>query len=150
MNRMTVLFLALIVSTAGAQPADKLVEIRGQQKLLAAELDSGDLKVTPREAALIRKEQAVVFKLLEANAMLEDMNVEERVRLDNALERINALLVGTRQAAEQRDDCRYERVSGSKHRKLVCATSDERQHARDGARAYMEKPRICIPPGCGS
>lgn len=139
-----------LAAAASAQVPDKLGSIRAEQEQVRTGLDGGSLVVTPRVAMLIRKDQATVFKLLEGNARLDDMNVAERVELDNALERIGAHLAGTRQAAEQRDVCRYERVSGSKHRKLVCKTSEERQNARDGARAWMEKPKVCIPPGCGS
>lgn len=147
---MHVLIVVAFACPAGAQTPDKLASVRAEQEQIRTGLDGGSLVVTPRVALLIRKDQATVFKLLEGNARLDDMNVAERVELDNALERIGAHLAGTRQAAEQRDVCRYERVSGSKFRKLVCATSDERQNARDGARAWMEKPKICIPPGCGA
>lgn len=149
MNRMIVGVLAMAVCAAVAQPVDKLVEIREQQKLLLAELDSGALKVTPREAALIRKENSRVLEMLEGQPSLDALGVAERVQLDNALERINALVVGTRRASEDADVCRYERNTSSKIRKLDCATASERQNSRDGARAYMEKPRICVPPGCG-
>lgn len=147
---MLVLLVLVFAGPVLAQSADKLALIRTEQQQIQAGLEDGSLVVTPRVAMLIRKDQATVSRLLADNASLDDMNVAERVELDNALERIGAHLAGTRQAAEQRDVCRYERVSGSKHRKLVCATSDERQNARDGARAWMEKPKICIPPGCGA
>jgi hypothetical protein len=141
---------ALLASAvASAQPADKLVQIREQQALLTSELDAGVLKVTPREANLIRKEQARVASLLEGRTSLDDLGVADRVQLDNALERINAFVVATRQAAEDADVCRYERNTSSKIRKLDCATASQRQNSRDGARAYLEKPRICVPPGCG-
>jgi hypothetical protein len=145
-----VVSMLLLAAPVAAQDPGKLASIRAEQEQIRSRLGDGSLGVTPRVALLIRKDQAAVFRLLGDNARLEDLNVAERVELDNALERIGAHLAGTREAAEQRDVCRYERVSGSKHRKLVCASSDERQNARDGARAWMEKPRVCIPPGCGA
>ncbi|MFZ5656304.1 MAG: hypothetical protein ACOY37_04475 [Pseudomonadota bacterium] len=132
-----------------AQPADKLGAIREQQQLLAKELETGVLKLKPREVVLIRKDQARVQAILDGKSSLDELNVAERVELDNALERINALVVATREASEDRDVCRYERPTGSKLRKLDCMSAGDRQNHRDGARAYMEKPRICVPPGCG-
>lgn len=150
MNRMILIALALMVSTVVAQPTDKLMQIREQQALVTSELDTGVLKVTPREAALIRKEQGRVSKILEGKSSLDALGIAERAQLDNALERINAFVVGTREAGEDADVCRYERNTSSKIRKLDCATASQRQNSRDGARAYLEKPRICIPPGCGN
>ena len=55
----------------------------------------------------------------------------------------------TRQAGENRDECRVERPTGSKLKKLDCMSAGDRQNHRDGARAYMEKPRVCGGPNCG-
>lgn len=133
-----------------AQAADRLGEIREQQAVLADEVEAGVLKLKPREVAAVRKDQARIQALLQGRASLDELGVAERVELDNALERINAIVVGTRQAVDDRDVCRYERPTGSKLRKLDCMSAGDRQNHRDGARAYMEKPRICVPPGCGS
>ena len=103
--RAAVLCLLLATATATAafaQPADKLETIRAQQQLLATELDTGVLELTPRQLALLRKDQARVQAILGANASLDQLSVEERVEFDNALERINALVVGTRRAAPAR------------------------------------------------
>jgi hypothetical protein len=140
--------LLVLAGIVSAQPGDKLAQIREQQALLATELDSGVLKVTARESALIRKDQARVRSLIEGRT-LDDLGVAERVELDNALERINALVMATRQADEARDVCRYERPTGSKLRKLECMTAAARGNHRDGARAYLDRPRVCVPPGCG-
>lgn len=149
---MRALLLAMLMAGAGmatAQAPDRLVEIRAQQALLTQELDSGVLKLTPREVALIRKDQARVEAALAGKARLDDLNVAERTDLDNALERINARVVATRQAEEARDNCRYEVTTGSHMRKLSCATAGDRGDMRRNARAYMERPRICAGPGCG-
>ena len=149
MRHLTLCILLAAMPCAVAQAADRLAEIRDQQQVLAQELDSGVLEVTPRQAMLIRKDQARIAKLLDGKAALADLGVAERVELDNALERINAAVVGTRGADEDADICRYERNTSSKIRKLDCATASQRQNSRDGARAYLEKPRVCMPPGCG-
>lgn len=142
--------LLMGAASGAAQAADRLADIREQQSVLAGELETGVLKLKPREVALVRKDQARVQALLQGRSSLDDLGVAERVELDNALERINAVVVGTRQATEDRDVCRYERPTGSKLRKLDCMSAGDRQNHRDGARAYMEKPRVCVPPGCGS
>ncbi len=148
--RTPVLCLLLAMATAAiAQPGDKLTQIREQQKVLTEEVDAGILKLKPREAALLRKDQARVGALIDGRATLDDLNIDERVQLDNALERINALVVATRQAGENRDECRVERPTGSKLKKLDCMSAGDRQNHRDGARAYMEKPRVCGGPNCG-
>lgn len=149
MRALFLSFLLLVAPMVVAQSGDRLAQIREQQDTLLAELDSGVLKVTPREAALIRKDHARVAAILADNATLDDLGVAERVELDNALERINALVVATRQAEEDADVCHYERKTGTKLPKLDCATAAQRRNHRDGARAYMEKPRVCVPPGCG-
>lgn len=98
---------------------------------------------------MIRRDQRRVAAILAGKGSPADLAVAERVEPDNALERINARVVATRVAGENADDCRYERVTGSKLRKLDCKTVGDRQHHRDGARARMEKPRVCVPPGFG-
>ena len=57
--------------------------------------------------------------------------------------------VGTRVAQENRDVCWTEAKSGSKLKVTRCGTQEEIDEARRGARAWMEKPKICSGPGCG-
>jgi hypothetical protein len=146
MNRKTLVLAALLVTTmAFAQQPDKADEIRAQQTQLRADLDAGKYHLTPRAMTQVRKDQGIVFELLRAKPSVEAMNIQERVTLDNALERINAAVQGTRLAADSTDVCRYQSVVGSRQKRLVCGTQDDRDHAREGARAYLEKPRICSP-----
>jgi len=140
---------ALAVSTAQATQPEPLAIIREQQQQLAGEIESGSLRLTPRVKTAIRKDQAQVAVLLEGKAALSDLTIEERALLDNALERINAHVVGTRRASEQRDVCRVERGTASKLHKLDCDTQQARDNDRQGARDFLEKQRICSGPGCG-
>lgn len=142
--------LVLVTSLAVAQDMPKLDQILAQQTQLRADLDAGKVTLTPRAAQQVRKDQDIVFDLIKKKSTLDAMNIQERVTLDNALERINTAVQGTRMASEQQDVCRYQRVTGSKQKQLVCGTQDDRDHARDGARAYLEKTRICEPPCNGS
>lgn len=71
------------------------------------------------------------------------------MELDNALARIKALAFAARQAGEDADAGHEERKTGTVLMKLDCATAGQCRDRRDGARALIEKPRICAPPGCG-
>lgn len=149
-NAVLLAFLMAAAGAAGAQAAPKVEQIRAQQTQLRADLDAGKLSLSPRVAAQVRRDQDIVFELLQRKPTLEAMNIQERVNLDNALERINTSVQGTRAASEKQDVCRYQRVTGSKEKRMVCGTQDDRDHAREGARAFLEKPRICMPPCNGS
>jgi hypothetical protein len=41
-------------------------------------------------------------------------------------------------------------MSGTGLKKTRCGTKAEMREAREGARDFMEKPRVCVPPGCGA
>ncbi|TZF89733.1 hypothetical protein [Cognatilysobacter lacus] len=141
-----VLAALLATSVALAQDTPKVELIRAQQTQLRADMDAGKVALTPRDALQVRKDQDTVFEIIGRKPSLEAMNIQERVTLDNALERINASVQGTRVADDRKDVCRYQRVTGSKQLQLVCGTQDDRDRARQGARAYLEKTRICEPP----
>ncbi|GAB6195389.1 hypothetical protein [Lysobacter xanthus] len=146
MIRKTLALTALLAAaTAFAQDVPKTEQIRAQQTALRAELDAGTLKLMPRVAAQVRRDQDTVFELLQRKPTLDAMNIQERVNFDNALERINAAVQGTRLARDDKSVCRYQSVVGSREKQLVCGTVDDRDHAREGARAFLEKPRICNP-----
>lgn len=140
--------LALHVSAA--EPGDKLAVILEQQQSLKASIDAGTSGLSPRQVRVIRREQEAVFAIAGSNTRLDQLNIEEQIRLENALERINANVVGTRVAQENQDTCWTEAKTGSKLKVTRCGTQEEIDEARRGARAWMEKPRICVPPGCGS
>ena len=130
---------------------DGLELIREQQLELKAALDAGETEgLSVREVNRIRKEQAGVFELLEGKATLSDMSVNEKVELENALERINAYVKGGRAGRDEQNVCWRERMSGTSRMVTRCGTEKERDVAREGAREFLGKPRVCIPPGCGN
>lgn len=148
---VTALFLGAIAGRAMAADPATLADIVQQQQELRTKLDSGDVgTLTPRRVRIIRQAQDQVFELVEGKSRVDELNVEERVRLENALESINAEVVGTRVAKEDQDVCWTEAKTGSKMKVTRCGTKEEIEQARRGARAWMEKPKVCIPPGCGS
>lgn len=141
--------LAQAPGTGAAE--DGLQLILRQQQELKADLDDGGLDgLTPRQNALVRKAQTEVFALIDGKTRLDELSIDDKVRLENALERINAQVVNTRAASDKQDVCWRERVSGTTMKKTRCGTQAEMREAREGARDFLEKPKICVPPGCGS
>lgn len=135
----------------GTAPAaeDKLAAIVQQQRALQADLDDGGIDgITTRQANIIRKAQAEVFQITDGKHRLDELDMDDRVRLENALERINAQVVGTRLAQDEQQVCWREAKSGSTVKVTRCGSQAERDQVREGARAWMEKPKVCIPPGC--
>src|SRR5687768_5047724 len=92
-----VLFVSLFVVAAAiaADPVELLEKIRVQQTALAADLDAGKTAaLTPRQVGSIRRAQKEVFALTEGKSTMDDLSIDEKVRLENALELINAEVKG--------------------------------------------------------
>ena len=137
--------------TLAQEPPDRLGVILDQQVQLQQRIEAGDTEgMTPRQVNVIRKAQKDVFAATEGKTTIDNLSVEEKIRLENALERINAVIKGGRIASEEQQVCWRERKSGSNVKVTRCATQAERDEARRGAREWLEKPKICVPPGCGS
>lgn len=132
-----------------AQDVD-LPRILAQQRDLATEMAEGRVALSPRAANIVKKAQAEVFAITEGKTSLADLNIAEKTRLENALERINANVVGTRTAAEGKQVCKRVPVTGSAMKTTRCATQAEWDQVRETSRAGLEKTRICTPPGCGN
>lgn len=154
--RRTVILVSMLaltgVSFAQVAPAeeDGLQQILKQQKALRADLEDGGIEgLTPRQNTLVRKAQVEVFAVTEGKGRLEDLSMEEKIRLENALERINAQVVNTRAASDKQNVCWRERMSGTTMKKTRCGTQAEMREAREGARDFLEKGKVCVPPGCG-
>lgn len=147
--------LVAVVGTASAQgvPAtegDGLQRILEQQKVLQTDLEDGGIEgLTPRQNTLVRKAQAEVFAVTEGKHRIDELSMDEKIRLENALERINAQIVNTRAASDEQNVCWRERVSGTTVKKTRCGTQAEMREAREGARDFLEEAKICVPPGCG-
>lgn len=140
-----------VVSAQVEAAPDPLRMIVDEQTALARDLESGNVRgLTQRQVLLVRRAQRDVFAVVSGRTSLAQLSIDEKVVLQNALERINAQLVGTRAASESQDVCWREAKTGSKMMVTRCGTQEERDEARRGARAWMEKPRVCVPPGCGT
>ena len=146
---MALLLLAPLGAMAEEQNASLQMMVE-QQIALRDELARGPQDLTPRQVGIMRKAQAEFFRLVEGKTTLDQLAIDDKVQLENALERINAELVNTNAARANQEVCWREHMTGSKMQVTRCGTQQEIDEAREGARGFMLKPKICMPPGCGA
>ena len=149
----TVLLALLLLAPLGAMAEEQNASLQmmvEQQIVLRDELARGPQDLTPRQVGIMRKAQAEFFRLVEGKTTLDQLAIDDKVKLENALERINAELVNTNAARANQEVCWREHTTGSKMRATRCGTQQEIDEAREGARGFMLKPKICMPPGCGA
>ena len=99
--------------------------------------------MTTRQVNAIRKAQADVFAVTEGRTSLDQLSMDDKVRLENALERINAEVKNTRAGRDGRNVCWREKMSGTNTKVTRCGTEAEMREAREGARDFLERPRVC-------
>jgi len=150
MFHLALLSLCAVGMTSAAEP-DRLQMILDQQHALTESLDRGQIDdLTPRQVNTIRKAQKDVYAATGGKTTLDSLSIDEKIKLENALERINAEMKGGhRIARDEQEVCWRERKSGSTVKVTRCGTQAERDRIREGARAWMEDPKVCVPPGCG-
>lgn len=150
--RLAVCALVLLVGVslqAGAQTATFDAIIQDQQQI-KSEFANGEYPdLTPRAKRLLTSAQDTIFSIAEGKSSVDDMSPDDQVRFKNAIEQVNAILVGRRSGEEKKEVCWRERQVGSQVMKTVCGTQQERDDVRQGAHDFLNKPRVCIPPGCG-
>ena len=143
---LLVLLSAMATGAATAQPdATSLQVLVEQQEALRAELSDGVVEgITPRKARLINKAQGEFFAIVKGKQSLDELGIEEKIRVENALETINAQIANTRFAADDQQVCWREVKVGSKLAVSRCASKKELEDETESARTYMSKPRICV------
>jgi hypothetical protein len=151
---LLMLAAASMTAAAAEQPApdqDSLQVLIKQQEVLRSDLRDGGIEgLTARQNKLVGKAQDEFFAITRGKTKLDDLSIGEKIQMENALERINAEVKNTRVASDEQNVCWRERVSGSTLKKTRCGTKAEMREAREGARDYMEKPKVCVPPDCGA
>lgn len=149
----TVLLVALLLwAPIGAMAEETNASLQAmveQQVALRDELARGPQDLTPRQVGIMRKAQDEFFRLVEGKTTLDQLAIDDKVRVENALERINAQFVNTNAARANQEVCWREQKTGSKMQVTRCGTQQEIDQAREGAVGFMLDPKICIPPGCG-
>jgi hypothetical protein len=148
---VALLLLAPLVSAAEPKEpkSSSLPEMVEQQVALRAELAGDPQDLTPRQVGIMRKAQAEFFRLVDGKTSMDQLAIHEKVELENALEKINAQLLGTNRAAADQNVCWREKTSGTRLHVTRCGTQEEIDDAREGAQRFLLKPKICEPPGCG-
>ena len=138
-----------LVAVAQEEESASLAEMVEQQVAFREELARGPQDLTPRQAGIMRRAQAEFFRLVEGKSSMDQLSLDEKVQLENALERINAQVVGTGDAQGNQDVCWREQRLGSRTKNTRCGTQKEIDQVRENAQGYLSKPQICTPPGCG-
>jgi len=158
MNKVvsTLIFASLLAGLTGgmatAQEAvDKLADIRTQQQELKGQLEAGELShLTKRQQNAIGRAQTDVFAIIDGKQSLDELNISEKVRLENALESINANFVGSNAAGRDQLVCKRVALSGTGMKTTRCAPQAEWDQVRETSRGSLEKRWVCTPPGCGT
>lgn len=149
---MKALLLSVILSAASwaACGADRppsgdtsLPQLVEQQRALKAQLDAGTSGLTPRQVKQVRKAQDEFFSIADGKDTLDQLSVDEKIRIENALELINAEVVDTRTASDDQNVCWREKASGTHLKVTRCGTRAEMREAREGARDYLDRPKAC-------
>lgn len=144
------MLLALGVVVQSGAAAVGLEAIVKEQRQIEAELSQGDMDdLTPRSKRLLKSTQDDIFSIAEGKSSLDDMSPDDQIRFKNAVEQVNSIVSNSRRVEEKKDFCWRERQVGSQVMKTVCGTEEERKAIRQGARDYLNRPRTCVPPGCG-
>lgn len=145
---VALLVLAPMASAANQESASLQMMVE-QQVALRADLARGPQDLTPRQVGIMRKAQDEFFRIVEGKTTMDQLAIHEKVQVENALERINAQLVNTNAAGAKQEVCWREKMLGSKLHVTRCASQQELDETREGARGFLDRPKICVPPGCG-
>lgn len=118
-----VLVPATAVATTPVVPREhdipRLLEL---QDAIAAGVAHAEDALTPGQKHTIHAEQKRIRAIVEGKSSLDALTLEQRLQLVNAQERINAAMLGTRDAEEARLVCRRGRPTGSQLARLRCST----------------------------
>lgn len=147
--KATFLMMLLLVSPVTMAQDEPLQVMLEQQQQLREDLDAGIDGLTPRQVRVIRKAQDEFFSVVADRTTLDALSISDKVRVENALETINAQIVNTSASMSDQNVCWRETKTGSGRRVTRCGTKAEAEQVRRGARDYLERPRICSGPGCG-
>lgn len=142
-NLMLAALLLVVPMTAIAQEEESLQTLVEQQRQLRLDLDDGIEGVTPRNARIIRKAQDEFFTVSEGAQSLDQLSIQDKVRIENALETINAQIVNTSASRSDQNVCWRERKTGSRTMVTRCGTKEEIEQVRRDSQSAMEKSRIC-------
>lgn len=148
MRRLAAVVGMLAAFGAMAQ-TEKVSRILAQQREIQRQAESATgayARFDRSSLQRIETAQGKVFALLEGVKDLDQMTPHQRIELLNALGEVKAVIESNE---DSRQECWRERKLGSMRHITRCATVAERRQARDGGRAWMGDPSVCIPAGDG-
>lgn len=154
MKRYVWLAAFLLVLAAGQAVAKARVDLKvllNQQNSINRQIEESPdgMGIDSLQLDRLRRAQRIVSDIAVKKSTLDQLNPADQIKLRNALGEVYAILKGTRVAQDQRDVCWRERRIGSQIQSTRCATFEELLLAREGARAWMEKPPVCASQGNG-
>jgi hypothetical protein len=137
----------LPAQTTAAQPQPP--EILAEQRQLRLALENADPRyadLTPFRRNRIYKAQDQVFTLVEGHARLDELAIDEQLRLFNALELIGSHLGKRDEAAHM--VCERIAIVGSRRQQMACMEKGERdRRAQRAVDALMTRP-ACTTSDC--
>lgn len=98
---------------------------------------------------IIGRAQDEFFSITKGVQSLDQLSIQDKVRVENALETINAQIVNTSASKSDQNVCWREAKTGSRIMVTRCGTKEEIEQVRRDSQSAMEKRRICSGPGCG-
>ena len=101
-------------------------EIRGELSTRGSDL----AKLPAAKRRELEHQQSIVYGLLNGRSHVDELTLDQRIRVNNALEGIHAIMV---QAPEERVICRRERTVGSHRQVTSCRTAAQREADREEA-----------------
>lgn len=154
MKRHAWLAAFVLVLAAGQAMANARIDLKvllNQQISINRQIEESPdgMGIDSLQRDRLRSAQRIVTDIASKKSTLDQLNPADQIKLRNALGEVYAILKGTRVAQEQRDICWRERRIGSQIQSNRCATFEELLLAREGARAWMEKPPVCASRGNG-
>ena len=148
MKRHLLLAAFLFALATGQAIANARVDLKvilNQQNSINRQIEESPdgLGIDSLQLERLRNAQRIVSDIAVKKSTLDQLNPGDQMKLRNALGEVYAILKGTRVAQEQRDVCWRERKIGSQIQTTRCATFEELLLSREGARTWMEKPKVC-------
>jgi hypothetical protein len=143
----------MMASTAFASivESDKdISSIIERQREIAEQVRRSPKAMTEQQQRLIGEEQAKIYAIVEGKSSFDELNQEQKVRLVNAIEKIDAIVEATRAAEDSRMVCRRERTVGSNMQATRCAPRKQRQEETTNARNAVEQSESCLSGSCNS
>jgi hypothetical protein len=147
--RLLAVVVGMLVAFGAASQTEKVSRILSQQREIRQQAESSTGAYARFDRSALQRIEAAqgrVFTLLDGVTDVDQMTPHQRIELFNALEEVKAVIESNE---DDRQECWRERKLGSMRHITRCATVAERRQARDGGRAWLGDPSVCIPVGGG-